>query len=151
MNPVKVVVDTNVMISALLWGGIPHKLIKLAEEKQMILYATIETLTELEEVLQREKFKERIKFLATSVDQLMFLVETLVEIIDIKEVVSYVEADADDNIFLSCALNSEANYVISGDAHLLDLKHFEKILIASVCEFLEKEYLSDAFVCPKIR
>lgn len=140
MNPIKVVVDTNVMVSALLWRGKPHGLIKLVEEKQIILYATIETLTELEGVLQREKFKERIESLATSVDQLMFLVKTLVEIIEVEEVVSYVEVDADDNIFLSCALNSEAKYVISGDAHLLNLKHFEKILIVSVSEFLEKEY-----------
>lgn len=142
MNSIKVVVDTNVMVSALLWRGKPHELIKLAEEKRITLYATVETLTELEEVLQREKLKQRIESLATSVDQLMFLVKTLVEIIEVEEVVSYVEADADDNIFLSCALNSEAKYVISGDAHLLDLKHFEKILIVSVSEFLEKEYLA---------
>ena len=140
MNPIKVVVDTNVMVSALLWEGKPHKLINLAEEKQIIPYATIETLTELEEVLQRKKFKERIGLLATSVDQLMFLVKTLVEIIDIEEVVFCVEADADDDIFLSCALNSKAKYVISGDAHLLDLKHLGEILIVSVMEFFKKEY-----------
>ncbi len=141
MNPIKAIADTNVMVSALLWQGKPHKLINLAEEKQIALYVTIEMLEELEGVLQREKFKNRIEFLSTSVEQLMFLVKLLVKIIDIKEVVSYVEADPDDDIFLSCALNSEAKYIISGDAHLLSLRCFGEALILSVSEFLEKEGL----------
>jgi len=139
VNSITVVIDTNVMVSALLWEGKPHKLIKLAEEEKITPYVTIEMLNELEEVLQRRKFKERIESLSTSVEQLMALVKRLVAIIDTKEVVSYVKADSDDDIFLNCALNSEAKYVISGDRHLLDLKHVGEILIVSVSEFFEKE------------
>lgn len=141
MNSITVVADTNVMVSALLWEGRPHKLIELAEEEQIILYVTIEMLNELEEVLKREKFKERIESLSTSVEQLMVLVKGLVAVIDMKEMVSYVKADSDDDIFLSCALNSEAKYVISGDKHLLNLNQFGEIFIVSVSEFLEKEKL----------
>ncbi|MDI6795241.1 MAG: putative toxin-antitoxin system toxin component, PIN family, partial [bacterium] len=81
----------------------------------------------------------------TSVEQLMALVKGLVAIIDIKEMVPYVEADSDDDIFLNCALNSEAKYVISGDKHLLNLKHVGEILIVSVSEFLEKEDIAHRF------
>lgn len=129
------------MVSGLLWKGKSHNLIKLAEENQITFCVCAEMLEELDEVLRREKFGKRIKSLSTSVEQLIFLVETLVEIIDVKEVFPYITTDTDDNIFLSCAQNSKARYVISGDEHLLSLGCLKEILIISVSDFLEKEGL----------
>jgi len=141
MSPIRVVVDTNVMVSGLLWKGKSHNLIKLAEENQITFCVCTEMLEELDEVLRREKFGKRIKALSTSVEQLMFLVETLVEIIDVKGVFPYMTTDTDDNVFLSCAQNSKVKYVISGDEHLLILGCLEEISIISVSDFFEREGL----------
>lgn len=59
-RPIKVVMDTNVLISALLWEGIPHHCLELIESGTLKCYATVEILSELEGVLSRKKFEKRI-------------------------------------------------------------------------------------------
>jgi len=81
ISRLKVVFDTDVFISALLWKGTPHNLLIFAEKGSIHLYATFEMLGELEEVLNREKFRKRITELRTSVNELMMGVISLVEIV----------------------------------------------------------------------
>jgi putative PIN family toxin of toxin-antitoxin system len=67
----RVVVDTSTLISAVLWTGLPHQLIELAETGKITLCATEETLREFREVPSRPKFAGKIRERATTVDEIM--------------------------------------------------------------------------------
>ena len=136
----RVVIDTSVMISALLWRGLPHNLIELAEADLIKLCATREMLIELQEVLQRPKFAPRIRKLHTTVKELMNGIITLAELYPQVPPLKVVKEDPDDDMFIACALAAEAHYIISGDHHLLKLKEFSGIPIVTVKEFLEQEF-----------
>lgn len=73
-----VVIDTSALISGVLWTGLPHRLIELAEAGQITLCATEETLVELREVLARPKFAIKIRDRLTSVEEIMQSVLALV-------------------------------------------------------------------------
>ncbi len=76
----RVVVDTNVLISALLWLGTPHRIIELAEQKRVTLCITQPMLEELKEVLQRRKFARALKARNTSIEEIMSALLPLVEL-----------------------------------------------------------------------
>ena len=141
-KPIKVVLDTNVFISALLWRGTPHQLLKLIESGSLKCYATIEMLNEIEEVLRRQKFAAIINELETSLDELMFGVISLIEIIKPEKKIelnkSELPADKEDIIFLQCAISAKAQYIISGDKHLLNLMQVRGISILLPNTFFQK-------------
>lgn len=141
-KPIKVVLDTNVFISALLWKGIPHQLLKLIESGSLQCYATIEMLNEIEEVLRRQKFAARINELETSLDELMFGVISLIEIVKPEKKIelnkSELPVDKEDIIFLQCAISAKAQYIISGDKHLLNLTQVRGIPILQPNTFFQK-------------
>ena len=142
VTPVKVVLDTNVVISSLLWRGIPHDILSMIEEGRIEYYATIEMLNELEEVLVREKFSTRIAKLQTSVEEIMLGLINLVNIVKLKKKINLksreLPTDEDDIIFIQCAINAEVHYIISGDKHLLNLVKVRGIPILEPEEFVQK-------------
>jgi len=141
-KPKKAVFDTNVLISALLWTGIPHKLIEYVERGKVKCYATLDMLHELEEVIERPKFTDRITELKTSVDEIMLSVLNTVTIIRKTKPPSLLPSelprDADDVMFIECALFAKARFLISGDLDLLVLKKVRKVEILSPKEFLRR-------------
>ena len=141
-TPVRVVLDTNVVISSLLWKGIPHEILKLVEKGIVKYYATIEMINELEEVLRRDKFSVRIAKLQTSMNEMMLGITSLVEIVKLKRLINLkpqeIPTDKDDIIFIQCAINAKAQYIISGDIHLLKLEQVRGIPILTPEKFLQK-------------
>ena len=136
----RVVLDTSVWVSALLWEGVPHRLLELSESKSITLCATAETLGELREVLRRPKFAAKLAARRTTVEEVMVGVIRLVEVYPAAAVQGAVSADPDDEIFVACALSAGAAYIISGDQHLLDLKQYGATKIVTPREFLEREF-----------
>ncbi len=133
-----VVLDTNVFISAILWKGIPHKILKLIEAGKTKCYATVEMLTELEVVLGREKFTARISDLNSSIEEIFIGVLEVVEIIkaeNIKLENDELPADEDDIMFIQCAITANANYLVSGDEHLLSLNQIRNVKIVRANQF----------------
>lgn len=139
---IKVVIDTNVMISALLWEGISHRLLEHVESGMLRCYATLDMLDELAEVLRREKFAKRIAELKTSADELMLSVLQRVNLVEQATPValppSALLEDENDVMFLQCALLAEARYLISGDPHLLVLGQINEVTILSPSQFLHE-------------
>ena len=139
-----IVVDTNVLISAVLWKGPPADALKIILEKYSLLQSQ-STLEEFEHVLRRKKFAEIIEKRNITVET---VVETLIRqsrLYDIagKAVITAREvkiADVDDLIFIELALEAGAKYVVSGDKHLLDLDEVGSIRVLSVSEFLGLEH-----------
>ena len=65
----KVVLDTNVVVSAMLWGGTPRKLFDLADAGQVTLFTSVDLLREMTGILSRDKFSQKIAISGQSIDQ----------------------------------------------------------------------------------
>jgi uncharacterized protein len=133
MKTNRIVFDTNVIVSALMFPpSAPRKAFNLAYSTGKILASTA-TILELEEVLSRNKFQkyfsmeERIQFVAR------FFADA--EIIEIREKIIACR-DRKDDKFLELAVNGKANYIITGDQDLLVLNPFQVIAIISVSDYL---------------
>jgi putative PIN family toxin of toxin-antitoxin system len=135
MGAVKVVVDTNVVISALLFGGAPGKLIALWQSGAIKPITSKEIVDEYLRVFTYPKFKlseEEINYLLYQ-EILPFF-----DIIDVLPGPQILEKDPHDDKFLRCALEANVAYIISGDQHLLALKSYKEIKILSPLDFINK-------------
>ena len=135
MKNKRFVLDTNILISALLIkNSPPFKVIKIVETIGFTLYSE-ETLQEINQVLTRKKFDKYL----TSEEKQEFIVKFVEksELIKIQEVID-VCRDSKDNKFLEVAVCGEADFIITGDQDLLILNPFRNIDIIPVNEFLIK-------------
>jgi putative PIN family toxin of toxin-antitoxin system len=130
----KVVLDTNVLISATLFGGKPRKILEKAIRGEIRLCLSEPMLEELSGVLRRSKFDyspEMIQFILT---ELM----GIADFVNPSEMIDVVSEDPEDNRILECAVEAKANYIITGDSHLLKLSRHLNIEILNATAFLEK-------------
>lgn len=135
MANVRVVPDTNVYVSAVLWTGIPHRLLRLAEEGELTLVTTPAIMEELREVLGRPKFRLRIRSLQTTVAELMESLLSVVEVIPDLLIEPVIKKDPDDDKILACAVAAQADWLVSGDDHLLSLRRYKAIPIVTPSQF----------------
>lgn len=132
----KVVFNTNIIISSLLWQGLPNKLLKLVKHGKLQLCISHCIVEELSRVLREAKFSHRIIVLNTSVEELIAGLSKLLKIYPDEIISPTVEVDPDDDTILSCALTAGAKYIITGDSHLLELKKWSNISILTPRQFL---------------
>lgn len=133
MGAVKVVVDTNVLVSALLFGGKPAKLIPLWQRDTIRPLASKEIIDEFLRVFTYPKFKlteEDVNFL------LYHEILPHFEVIDVEPGPNIIKKDPEDDKFIRCALTGKVKWIISGDQHLLALKSYQKVKIFSPADFL---------------
>ena len=131
----KVVVDTNVVVSGLLWGGQPNRILRWAREGLLEIVACEETTAELRRVTQYKRFSKRLSDLDTSSNEVFFYFMNLVKFVPTPEIIpDIIKKDRFDNIFLALALENKAHLIISGDRHLLDLREFKDIQIVMPSE-----------------
>jgi len=137
----RIVIDTNVWISGLLWKGQPWELLRLAEAGEIELCVAPTMIEELARVLTYEKFQPRLEQLGLSSAELLAYAIDLASVFDVlQEGPLIVAADPDDDVFLHCAIVVRAAYVVSGDHHLLDLENYADIPILTVHDFLAREF-----------
>ena len=139
-NAVRVVLDTSVWVSALLWTGLPNQLLKLIENEKIKAVISPVLVTELREVLGRDKFASIMVARESSVPELMREVLKLVELYEPASVSGIVERDPDDDNVIACAIAGKVQWIISGDDDLLDIEKYKDILIGSPKRFLEVEF-----------
>lgn len=132
-NPIKVVLDTNILISALFFGGKPRKIFNLVLEKEIIAITSSYIIFELKDVLRRKKFDIDEEKIEEAVD----LIKENFEEINSQTKLSLIQHNHPDNKIIALALDAKADYLITGDKqHLLPLKKIKKTKIVSVEEFL---------------
>lgn len=140
----KVVFDTNVLISGLLWPGIPNDLLRSARDGHYVLVISEAILKEVEGVLGRSKFAGRIRQLGTSVEALVVRLGEIATIVSDAPMQAgkavIIAADPSDDVFIHCAINTGAEILVSGDGHLLDLGNFGDVRICTAREFWEVLY-----------
>ena len=135
MGALKVVIDTNVVISALLFGGEPGKIVTFWQGGIIKPAASKEIINEYLRVLTYPKFKlseEEINYL------LYQEIIPYFDIIDVKPGPQIIKQDPEDDKFIRCASAASAGYIISGDRHLLALKEYQSIKILSPSDFVSK-------------
>ncbi len=130
----RVVCDTNMLVSGILFGGNPRDLLQLCSSGKLTNFTSPELLREIEEVLLRPKFglnKEQVYGIVRLFRDTFSLVipETRICIIT---------ADPDDNRILETAISARAEAIVSGDTHLLELKEWNGIMIVTPADFLKK-------------
>ncbi len=134
MGKKKIVIDTNNLISALGWEGNSKELFRKVIDKEYDMFISIKQLTELKRVMNYPKFsfteEQKRKFL-----EILFEVATIV---DTKSNLKVIKEDPDDNYLIECAVEINADYIISGDEHLKKLREFKNIKIVPVSEFLKE-------------
>lgn len=135
----RAVVDTNVIISGSLWEGRPAEVMRQIETGRVEMYLSADILEEIEEVLEQEKLKGPIARSGQSVKMVMNKIYSMASIVNPKVKVRRVKEDPDDNKFLECAVECKADYIISGDKHLLDLGEHGGIKIVLASQFLEHQ------------
>ena len=129
------VVDTKVLISALLFkNSVPFRAIELAEKQGIILYSEA-TLNELEQVLNRKKFNKYLSLEDRQVFLLKFISTS--ELVSITEKIA-VCRDEKDNKFLELAVSGNANVIVTGDLDLLVLNPFQAVEIVTPDIFIDR-------------
>jgi uncharacterized protein len=128
---VRIVLDTNVVISALLWRGTPHQLLgALATHPTTQLFSSPKLLEELSNVLSRPGASKQLAIVGKSARDVLadyLEVVELVEPVDLPRIAR----DPDDDHVLACALAARADVIVSGDRDLLDLGTYQSIQVVS--------------------
>lgn len=127
----KVVLDSNILFSAVIFGGIPQEILEAAILKKFIAISSPILVGEFLDVLRRKP--------GASVQQLNAIEKKVNEILEIvypRETVTICR-DEDDNRVLEAAVEGKCDYIITGDQDLLALKKFKKIIILTPKDFLE--------------
>ena len=130
-NSLRVVVDTNVLVSALVFGGVPRKVMEILIEEATVVTSP-EILTELRRIVHA-KFPAFLEDLQR-LEQLLKRDGVQVVLGDTHVTAS---RDPDDNKVIETAIAGACSYIISGDKDLLDLKQYEDIQIVTPANFLE--------------
>ena len=117
----RVVLDTNIVVSALLWGGVPYRLLVHAQMGVIELVTSPTLIAELNMVLARTHLGVRVTAQNMTVDGLVAQYQALAHIITPQFVPAIVANDPDDDHVLACAVEGGANLIVSGDKHLLNL------------------------------
>ncbi len=130
----KAVFDSNVYISAIVYGGRPEDLVRLCygRNKQIELYCSALILKETADVLASEKFS----WTESQIAKAIRYIARISEIVEPKSKLSILSDEADNRI-LECAIASNADFVVSGDKHLLNLRSYENIKILKPAKMLE--------------
>jgi putative PIN family toxin of toxin-antitoxin system len=134
---VRVVADTNTVLSAFLWGGPPAAVLAAAREGRITLFTSPVLLAELEDVLSREKFAERIRRVGSSVAQILAGYRVLVTIVRPAAIEPTVR-DPDDDHVLACAAAAQAQLIVSRDKDLLDLRQYRGTTILASADALRR-------------
>jgi putative PIN family toxin of toxin-antitoxin system len=133
---VRVVLDTNIIVSAFLVAlGTPARIVAAWRRGVFELVVSPALLAEYEEVLNYDRLRRRHRMTPEQIALEVQDIESLAIVVEPDAVPSVIEADPDDDEVLACALAGEAEYIVSGDPHLLDLREYQGIRILSPAAF----------------
>lgn len=134
----RVVIDTNVLLSGLLWHGAPHVLLEHVRAGTFGLVSSPAILAELEIVIARPKFDVILARSNTSREIALAELRQLAEVIEPPRLDYPVCRDPDDDAVLALALAAQADMIISGDDDLIALTHFQGIPISAPAQASER-------------
>ena len=129
----KVVVDTNVLISGVFFGGMPSRVLEAWRDGKIDLVVSPGILEEYRRVGNRLE----AQFADVSLAPFIALLVMNAEIIEPPDLSDQVSRDQDDDKFIACALAGSCQFIISGDRHLLEVSGYQGVKVVTPREFLE--------------
>lgn len=132
---IKIVLDTNILISALIKTGKPRALIFELVRKKARLILSREILDEFAKTAGDPEIRKYVN--DEDVIKFLRVIGSVAKIVKVRSTFNVVREDPSDNLILRTAYDGRANYVVSGDEHLLSLKEFRGIKIVTVSEILD--------------
>jgi len=135
----RIVLDTNVALSALLWRGTPYRLLEAIRQRgEVRLFSSPTLLEELADVLGRASPTKRLAVIGRSAREVLADYIAVIEIIEPLDVPRVVPADADDDHVIAAAVAAHATLIVSGDSHLLTMRGHQGIGILSAAMAVEQ-------------
>ena len=128
----KLVLDSNVLISAVVFGGKPREVLELAVKGRVEIAVSDAILDEVRGVLRGRKFQ----YPESIVHALIGEIEELSDFVEPGERSCAIRDDPEDDRVLECAVASGADFIVTGDSHLLALRSFRQMRIMNPDEFL---------------
>lgn len=129
----KIVIDTNVVISGIFFNGFPRRIIEAVVDDKLEAFTSEDIILEYQEIISEMIDRKQGKLDHNILD---FFISKL-HFVDKKSNVK-ISRDQDDNKFINCALDSKSLFVVSGDNDLLVIKKYEDIEIITAAEFCKK-------------
>ncbi len=128
----RVVIDTNVLVSALINNEKSRKLVLKSLEEQTVILSS-QMLAELADVISRNKFSVT----SSQVNKFISILVKKATMVSVHSIPKVILEDPDDDVVLTTALIGKAEYVVTGDKHLLKIACYKKIQIVSVNQFIQ--------------
>jgi uncharacterized protein len=135
MTASTIVLDTNVLIAAVAFGGKPREVLEKVISGTFAMAISVEMLAEFQGVLQGRKFRYPPAIVRSVVNELLAVSELGRPTMKVEQI----KADPADNRILECAVESRAACIVTGDKHLLELGRFDGIPILDVAAFLARQ------------
>jgi uncharacterized protein len=133
----RVVLDANVFISALLSpAGTPAQILSCWEAQRFELIISTVILDELDRVLHYPKLQASYHLPEDGIQLFLRLLRAQATLISPVGMLSVIEQDPTDNRYLECAIDGDAQIIVSGDRHLLQLKEYQGIQILAPAGFI---------------
>ena len=132
--PLKVVLDTNILVSALLFRGELSRIVELWKNGRLIPLISKATFQELKAVLEYPKFRLTKDEIRTIVEEEIL---PFFEVVEVADDVSGICNDPDDDKFISCALSASANVIVSGDKYLCELHAYKSVNIIRAADLMK--------------
>lgn len=129
---IRAVLDTNIFISALIFGGLPSKLVGLGMGQKFQMLTSPILLDELD-----EKLRNKFKTTPILADKIRSELEAACEVLSTIDQLRVINDDPDDDRVLECAIAGRADYIISGDRHLLKLGLYEGVVVLNIRQFMD--------------
>lgn len=134
MGTTKATLDTNILVSALGWEGNPKLVFSKIVDNEVELIISYEQFSELSRVLNYSKFQ----FTEEQKSRFKSLIVEIAKFVESTEKLDVIKTDPDDNMIIETAIAGNADYIITGDPDLLNLKEFRGIKIITARAFLEE-------------
>ena len=135
---IKVVLDTNVVVSAyLVPTGKPAEILSLARKGKLHIFLSLEIVDEIKQTLLSPKLRKIHKNTTEQISLFIGAFSKAATVTQGTKLVDFIKDDPDDNKILACALEGRVDYIVSGDHHLTDLKSFQSISIVNPHMFLQ--------------
>jgi putative PIN family toxin of toxin-antitoxin system len=132
----RVVFDTNIVVSAIFGDGPPRRAVALGKTEQIILLASDALLSELQSVLARPKFSQFFEAIGKTPALAYAEYRASVQLITPAQIPPVIIADPKDDPVIACAVGGNADYIVSGDRHLLGLGQYRSIPVWDAARFL---------------
>jgi putative PIN family toxin of toxin-antitoxin system len=131
---VRVIIDTNVLVSGIFFAGLPGRILHLWKNGQIQLVASSEIFHEYAEIIRRLGKK----FPGIEITDIIDLLAVELELVRVRKLKESICRDPDDDKFIACALTAKVKIVITGDKDLLDLTYYKTVRFISPSQFLRE-------------